>query len=353
MLKMSQSFVIRMTLWSVLVLYMVCDFFVFKGPLQQELQAMFRSPADRAQRAMSQGVCAKVWNGPIYRSQVDYRVQEKLWRTGRDPEKVSEQELKLLRWAALDDLIDEAILRIKARVNREEAPVSEAEIDAELAQFEKRFATADELDQALGAQGIESREELRFRIAARIQQDHYVQLKIKDAITVSEQDARSWYDDHKKQLTMPERREVRHVFLPTLDHPSDEAKATLQEHLIKLQKEEIKFAELAASLSEDASSKDRGGNLGWLRKKRLPGDFATAVFSMTPKQPTLLRTKLGWHLVEVTGVKAAELLPFESVKEEIITDLMNSRREAAVKQYRHQLRLLNQDQIEIYRSMLD
>ncbi|WP_435892377.1 peptidylprolyl isomerase [Oceaniferula spumae] len=350
---MSQSFVIRMTLWSVLVLYMICDFFVFKGPLQQELKVMFRSPADEAARAMSQGICAKVWNGPIYRSQVDRRVQEKLWRTGRDPEKLSEQEMKLQRWAALDELIDEAILRIKVRVNMEDAPVSEAEIDAEVAQFEKRFATAEELDKALAAQGIEDRKELRYRIAARIQQEKYVQFKIRDAIAVSDEDVKKWYDDHKEELKMPERRRARHIFLATLDHPSDEAKATLEGHLERLKKGETDFAKLAAEVSEDESNKGKGGDLGWMRKARLPGDFAAALFTLPVKTPTLVRTKLGWHILEVTEVKAPELLPFETMKEEVKTALIDSRREAAVKQYRHQLRLINKDKIEIFEPMME
>ena len=64
--------------------------------------------------------------------------------------------MKILRWAALDELIDESILRIKTRVNREEAPVSDAEIDVEVKQFEKRFPAAAALNEALAAQGIDA-----------------------------------------------------------------------------------------------------------------------------------------------------------------------------------------------------
>lgn len=353
MLKMSQSFVIRMTLWSVLILYMVCDFFVFKGPLQNELKLMFRTPEDQARRAMSQGICAKVWNGPIYRSQVDRRVREKLWRTGRDPEKVSDQEMKLLRWAALDELIDECILRIKVRANRDDFPVSDTEIDTEVAQFEKRFSSAGELDKALEAQGIKNREELRYRLAARIQQEKYLQEKTKDATHVTSEEAKQWYDDHAKELKLPERRYVRHIFLATLDHPSEQAKATLTKHLERLKKGQTNFKKLAADVSEDASTKSKGGDLGWVRKKRLPGDFAAAVFSLSQKSPTLVRTKLGWHIIEVTDIKAPELPTFKSMEKEITTALADSKREGAIKQYRHQIRLLNKDKIDIFKPMME
>ena len=119
MLKMSKAFVVRMALWSVLMLYLVGDFFLFNGPLRGELRRMFPSSEDKVAEAMAEGICARVYNAPIYLSQVDRRVTERLWRTGRDPKRVSEAERKMLRWLALEDLIAEALVRIKVRVNSE------------------------------------------------------------------------------------------------------------------------------------------------------------------------------------------------------------------------------------------
>ena len=353
MLKMSKAFVVRMTLWAVLVLYLVCDFFVFSGPLRSELRRMFPTKADQISEAAAEGICARVYNAPIYLSQVERRLRERLWRTGRDPKQVSEAEMKMLRWLALDDLIAEALVRIKVRVNLEQARVSEAEVAAELARFESRFDSAAELDKAMVAQGIESREELRLRLQARLEQEKYVLSKIKAAIAVSDEEARAWYEDHQKELTTPERRQVRHIFLATLDHPSEEARAALAGHLAAIKSGQAKFAEVAAELSEDARSKTKEGELGWMRKDRLPGDFAAPVFSLALNTPTLIRTKLGWHIVEVTGVKAPELLPFEKMKAEIVAALSDERRKQAIDQYRHQLRLLNHEKVEIYRAVLE
>ena len=38
----------------------------------------------------------------------------------------------------------------------------------------------------------------------------------------------------------------------------------------------------------------------------MPADFAAALFHMETNKPVLVRTKLGWHLVEITARKAAE-----------------------------------------------
>jgi len=349
---MSKSFVVRMVCWSALALYLICDFFIFTGPIKQELRRLNPTEAEKMSKIIAEGICAKVYNEPVYLTQVDRRVHEKLWRTGRDPQTVNFNEIKLLRWVAMDEIVDENILRIKSRVNAKEVTVTDAEIDAEVARFEKRFPSPEVLDQALADQGIESRKELRFRMAARIQQEKYALTKITPAITTSEKDARQWYDDHQKEISMPERRRVRHVFLATLDHPSEQAKANLTKHLQLLQAGKIKFSSLASTVSEDERSKTKGGDLGWTRVARLPGDFASAVFALPTKHPTLIRTKLGWHIVEVTEIKPPELLPFEEMKEEITAAITDSRRADAIQQYRHQLRVINRLHIEIFPETL-
>ena len=353
MLKMSKSFVIRMTLWSLLMLYIVCDFFLFSGPLRSELRRMFPTKEDKVAEAVAEGICARVYNAPIYLTQVDRRVSERLWRTGRDPGRVSEADRRMLRWLALDELIAEAILRIKVRVNIEQAEISSDEVDEELARFERRFDSAEQLDEAMLAQGIESREELRLRMQARLEQEKYVMSKIKASIAVSDEEARGWYNDHQQELTTPERRCVRHLFIATLERESDEAKQILEVHLESIKAGKASIESLASSVSEDEGSKNSGGNLGWMLKDRLPGDFAAHAFTMPVSEPRLIRTKLGWHIIEVTEIKAPELLPYEMMKVEIITSLSDLGRKQAIDQYRHQLRLLNHEKVEIYRQLLD
>lgn len=348
MLKMSKSFVVRMSLWSTLILYLICDFFFFNGPLKQELRRLNPTEQDRIEHAVAQGICAKVFNGPIFLGQVDRRVEEKLYRSGRELGKISGNELEILRWAALDELIDEHLLRVKTKVNVSQVNVSDQEIKTELKRFTQNFASEEDLNQALSEQGIESRDELRYRIIAQIQQEQYVESMIKDYFNESQKTARELYDKNIESLTVPERRQVRHVFIATLDTPSEEAQLKLGKQLQSLQEGQIDFKKLALTVSEDAHSKTRGGDLGWLTQKRIPGDFSAAIFSTEMNSPSLIRTKLGWHIIEVTGIQPPTLPPFEELENEILTDLVNSKRADAVKQYRHQLRLVNKDQIQLF-----
>jgi parvulin-like peptidyl-prolyl isomerase len=95
----------------------------------------------------------------------------------------------------------------------------------------------------------------------------YIEKKIEEGVT----DARiqQYYDDHKVQYAQ-EQAKLRIMVLP------DEATAT-----------EVKtaldgggdFTALAKEKSEDAKTKDAGGDLGWVEKKSLPPDFSTPIFA--------------------------------------------------------------------------
>ena len=124
------------------------------------------------------------------------------------------------------------------------------------------------------SQGIASESDLRDRLAARIQQEKYVELKTGPLAVVTGDEARAWFEQNRDKLALPERVRARHVFLATLERPEQEAKALLETALADLTAGTADFATLASRLSEDPASKTRGGDLGWMSRARLPADFA-------------------------------------------------------------------------------
>ena len=68
--------------------------------------------------------------------------------------------------------------------------------------------------------------------------------------------------------------------------------------------------------------------------------------------PSLVRTKLGWHLVEVLERKAAEARSFEETREEIVAALEALKRDKGLRAYRHQLRNLEKNKVEVFRDAL-
>ncbi len=296
----------------------------------------------------NRNLAALVSGHPITHSQLDRAVEEHLWITGRSAATFTASELKLARDSTLNELIDHELLRCELQASATPPIVKPAEIDERLRRFTIRFENNEELKTAMKSQGIASKDALRTRLAAHIQQEKLIEQRIGPTIAVTEEEAREWFDQNQASISQPERIQVRHIFLPVLDHPPEEAKLKLTAALTALTKNQSDFAALAKEISEDPASKDHGGALGWMTRDRLPTDFALPAFLMDLHHPALIQTKLGWHLVEITARKPAEPRSFEQAKPEIIAALQAVKRRHAIAEFRRSLRQSNDVKIEVF-----
>jgi len=169
-----------------------------------------------------------------------------------------------------------------------------------------------------------------------------------DAKKIEETEAREWFAGHAAELAQPARLQARHVFLATLERKPDQAKRALDQALVDLSAGKKDFAALAAELSDDEATKAKGGELGWLVRDRLPADFAEAVFALPERSPALIRTTLGWHLVEVTAKRSTKPRTFEEAREEVVAALKTVKRREAVAAFRSALREREAGRIEVW-----
>lgn len=351
-MRHTRGFVIRIFLFSALLLYLLGDLFLFNGPLHRRIQRRLPNSLESIATAKSQGVVARVLHLPILDSQLERATRERLWLRGKTLDELPPKQRRLERLAALDELIDHQLLRIKTKHNATALPIAESEIDEALKRLAARFENRDTMQRELAAEGIDSEKELRLRLGARIQQRKYVESRIAPSIAVTDEEARAWHAAHASDLQLPERIQARHVFLATLERDAEEARATLQRALDDLIAKRKDFASLAAELSDDPKSKPAGGDLGWMTRDRMPADLAAPLFSLAVNQPTLVRTKLGWHLVEVTGSKPAEPRSFEECRDEVIAALQVVKRHEATRAFRTALRAQEGRYIEVFTDMI-
>lgn len=341
------KFPLRPALYGTVILYLLGDLLVFKGPLRHQLDLTDPDSSASLAAAKARGVVARVSGQPITRSQLDRALAERLWLDGKTSTDLAPADLKTARDAALEELIDHQLLRLQTKALAPQLAVSDSEIDERLRRLVGRFESKGALESAMKSQGIEQEQDLRDRLAARIRQEKFVNLRVGPFTRVTEEEALEWFGKNPQAVALPERIEVRHVFIPTLAHPPEEAKLKLDTALAELTEKKKDFATLAKELSEDPASKDNGGSLGWMTRDRLPADFAAPVFALGANQPALVRTKLGWHLVEVTGSKPAEPRTFEQAKPEILAALEAVKRQKAVEDLRKSLRKPGTVKIEI------
>jgi parvulin-like peptidyl-prolyl isomerase len=333
---------LRLALCGGVLAYLAGDLLVLHGPLRRMVE-----------RAYASNAVARVCHQLITCDQLERALHERLWLEGRVPEDLTLENLKIARDAVLHELIDQELLRAKTREIEPQLHVTDDEINERLKRMLGRFVSKGEMEQAMKSQGIPSERELRERLASRIRQERYVEMKIGPLARVTDEEARAWFMENQARLATPERLEARHVFIATLERPQENAKALLDAALADLTADEKDFATLARELSEDHANKEKGGALGWMTRDRLPADFAEAVFSLPLGKPSLVRTRIGWHLVEVTGRKPSEPRKFEEAKPEVMAALEAVKRHQAADAFRKALRESEAENIEIFPDRMD
>jgi len=218
--------------------------------------------------------------------------------------------------------------------------VSDKDVDARLEQIKNQYygnppgqpkATKAQMDKryraALTQQGFTD-EEVRSGVRNQLVREKVFK-KVTADVKVSDDEARSYYEKHKKQYetpAQPESRDLRHILVKT--------KAKADQLYAQLKKSPGKFARLAKKFSTDTSSASNGGKLppGVGVKGRLDPAFQQVAFSIKPhviSKP--VHSQFGWHIIEALGpVKAgtpAKPTPFSQLKEAIRQQLLSQQQQ--------------------------
>lgn len=162
----------------------------------------------------------------------------------------------------------------------------------------------------------------------------WIAKQIAPNLSVTTDECRQFFDSHRDEFFLPERRNVSHLFLAAPpETPPDvvEAKRAAIDALSARLAAGEDFATLAAQNSEDEATKLRGGELGYFSAKRMPPDFVEAAFKMQPGEiGKPVRTRLGFHILKLIDVQAPRQQTFDEVRGEIATMIANQKRGGAV-----------------------
>jgi len=151
-------------------------------------------------------------------------------------------------------------------------------------------------------------------------------LKLRGEIEIPEDELRAYYDDHQDEFTAEEQVLARHILLRVSpERSAEEAKATLADLKRRIENGED-FAQLARQYSEEPESAQRGGSLGFFGRNAWGEDFTEAVFGAEVGQLVgPVETQYGVHLIEVQDHRPGGLRPFEQVRAQIEARLLTDR----------------------------
>jgi peptidyl-prolyl cis-trans isomerase C len=99
-----------------------------------------------------------------------------------------------------------------------------------------------------------------------------------------------------------------------------------------------KFEDLAKKVSIDPAGA-KGGDLGWFGKGAMIPEFEKVAFAMKEGETSgIVKTKFGFHIIKLTGKRAAGILPFAEVKEQLKTSLMPEKQQEVFKKVKEDLK---------------
>ncbi|MGH9777538.1 MAG: peptidyl-prolyl cis-trans isomerase [Candidatus Acidiferrales bacterium] len=200
---------------------------------------------------------------------------------------------------------------------------------SEMAQIEYVLVSADELAGRLRP----SEDELRAYFET--QKDRYPiperrgvrtvlvdEETLRARIPVSQAELDAYYRTHRDEYHVPERARVRQILFlkqaPLLAQPRDpaELKQTAEKVLAEAKRGKD-FAALAREHSDDQNSRERGGELGWVRRGQASPDVDKVLFEAAPGSFHLVETSYGFHLLTLLERQAEHVQPLEEVRGDI------------------------------------
>ena len=214
------------------------------------------------------------------------------------------------------------------RVARDESP-DEAKVDRELSLLRAQFGDDKAFLREVRS-NVFSISFLRERVADQIRSLQWLEQQIAAETAATEKECRDFYETHLALFTQPIRFRASHIFLAaSADTPPEivESKRELIDALPGRLARAETLAQVAAEASEDEATRSRGGDLGFFSSERMPSEFLTEVEKLAVGQRSNpFRSHLGFHIVEVTGIRAARAISFADARAEISLALANERR---------------------------
>ena len=146
----------------------------------------------------------------------------------------------------------------------------------------------------------------------------------------SQDEIKAVYEGNKSRFLVPRQYHIAQIAvrLPIGSTPKadEEAKAKIQDIRQQLSKQKADFAELARKYSDDRASAEKGGDLGWLREDQLVPAVKDAVAGMAENGVSdPVRTPEGWHILKLSGSRAAAVAPLADVSDNIAQALRQQR----------------------------
>ncbi len=265
----------------------------------------------------SQGKVATVNGVVISRRAFDRALKQVERRFTQAGRKLQGKQLDNVKGNILETLIDRELLYQRSR--KDGIKISKEEVQKQVDGLKKQFSQKGAFEKALKSVGL-TEKELRVQIGRELAVKKMIDKEITPKVKITDKDAKAFYDSHSDIFKRPEEVRASHILVKVNSQADKKAVAAARKKIEAAQnrlKKGEDFAKVAREVSEGPSAKN-GGDLGFFRRGQMVKPFEDAAFGMKVGQVSgIVRTRFGFHIIKVTGKRAAHTVAFTKVEDKI------------------------------------
>jgi len=281
---------------------------------------------------------AVVNGAPIEKDEFDgevFLIQKTVLGLGKP---LSCEQVSLIRREVLESMIRRELLYQAAR--KSGIKPDENAINKDINSLKQQFSGETEYKNELSRRGI-NEEVLRARMIRNSLVQKYVDKEFTDKVNVTDKEIQDYYQKNIDLFKQPFQMRVSQIFIQSDPKGGDSRKKELRgkaEKILKNLKDDQDFAGLAREYS-DGPTKNKGGDLGYLRKGQLEKQFESKIFALKKGEITdVIETDYGFHIFKVTDIKPETILSYENVKEKVKKFLVDEKAKKEADEYARKLR---------------
>ena len=270
-------------------------------------------------------VVAVVNDAIILNSELDARRMPVLAEAQQiaDP-KERDRRIAKLTSQVLDEMVNEECIVQAAEAAKIE--IESGEVQAALDEIKQNNNLDDAgLSTALAAQGF-TLSNYKQEVRRQMLRLRAINQLVAPKVQVTDEDVRARYDQMARRTEQVQAVKLSHMLFKLPDHPTEqqiaEAKEKASKAIARVKGGE-EFAKVAATDSDDDSTKATGGELGWFQRGSMANpEWEPIVFAMEKGDVRGPVTgPQGFHVFQVTEVKRSDLKPFPEMKEQLQREL--------------------------------
>ncbi|NLV30050.1 MAG: hypothetical protein GXY47_02755 [Acidobacteria bacterium] len=193
--------------------------------------------------------------------------------------------------------------------------VSEAEVAAEMEKSRGSFKSDAALDAALAGQNLD-RASWERKLRENLVTARYLEETVHGKVVVSEEEMREHFSAHPEELEHPEIVRTRQILIRVEGGEGEEEARRLARSLLDRVRRGEDFADLAAEHSMDPS-RTLGGEMGFGTRGSLPPEYSEAAFSLPVGEAGMVRSRQGYHILEVVERRPEGRFTFEDVRPQL------------------------------------